>query len=75
MQSPKSCASCAPPVASVIGINAAHYAAAHFGATLEQLVHTCRTTDLRLVDVPIYDAAAYLHDPDEIAHIAIFEVA
>ncbi len=57
-----------------IGINAAHYAAAHFGATLERLVHTGRITDLQLVDVPIYDAAD-MHDPDEIAHIAMFEVA
>ena len=74
MQSPKSCASCAPPVGVAIGINAAHYAAAHFGATLEQLVHTGRITDLQLVDVPIY-AAADMHDPDEIAHVALFEVA
>ena len=57
-----------------IGINAAHYAAAGFGAMLERLVDTGRIVGLHLVDVPIYEAAD-VDDPDEVAHVALFEVS
>lgn len=57
-----------------IGINAAHYAAAPFGATLERLADTGRITNLQLIDVPIYDGAD-MHNPDEVAHVAMFEVS
>lgn len=56
-----------------IGINAAHFSAAHFGVALEQLVRTGQVTEFRLIDVPIYDGAD-MHDADQFARIAVFEV-
>jgi hypothetical protein len=45
----------------------------HFGATFDQLVHSGRIDDLRLIDVPIYRGADR-GDPDQFAHVAVFEV-
>ena len=58
---------------AVIGINAAHFATAGFGAALEQLAGTGRITDVRLVDAPIYEGAD-MDDPDHFAHIAVLTV-
>jgi len=56
-----------------LGINAAHFAKAGFGAVLERLVRTRSITALRLIDVPIYDETE-LDDPDKVAHVATFTV-
>jgi hypothetical protein len=46
---------------------------AQFGATLEQLVRTGRTTDVQLIDMLICDGAD-MRDTDQFAHSALFEV-
>ena len=56
-----------------IGINAAHFAAAGFGPAFEALATAGRITSVELIDVPIYEGAD-LHDPDQFAHVAAFEV-
>lgn len=62
-----------PGGCAAIGINAAHFAAAAFGEALNQLVRLGRIADLQLTDAPIYEGAE-LHDPDNIARIATFQV-
>lgn len=57
-----------------IGINAAHFASAGFGDTLDQLVRAGRISSLELTDVPIYDGGD-TDDPDQVAHVATFTVA
>lgn len=56
-----------------IGINAAHFAAARFGAAFEALTDAGRITPVELADVPIY-AGADMSDPDQFAHVAVFAV-
>lgn len=56
-----------------IGINAAHFATAGFGPAFEALATVGRISPVQLVDVPIYEGAD-LHDPDQFAHIATFDV-
>jgi predicted TPR repeat methyltransferase len=58
---------------AAFGINAAHFATAGFGPALDRLAQTGRVTDLRLVDVPIYDGAD-MTDPDQYAHVAVLTV-
>ena len=58
---------------AALGINAAHYAAAGFGAALDQLVRDGRIAALQLIDAPIY-AEADTTDPDQVAHVAVFTV-
>jgi SAM-dependent methyltransferase len=58
---------------AAIGINAGHFAAAGFGAALDQLVSDGRIADLQLVDRPIY-ADSDMNDPDKVAHVAVFTV-
>lgn len=58
---------------AAIGINAAHFVAAGFADALDALGRAGRITDLVLIDVPIY-AGANMHDPDQVAHIAVFTV-
>ena len=57
-----------------LGINAAHFEAARFGAALERLVSIGQIAHLEPLDVPIYDAAD-MHNPDEVARIAMFEIS
>ena len=56
-----------------IGINAAHYATADFGPAFDALASSGRITPVTLVDVPIY-LGADMHDPDQFAHVATFDV-
>ncbi len=58
---------------AAIGINAAHFVAAGFGAALDQLVRDGRIADLQLIDAPIY-AEADMTDPDQVARVAVFTV-
>ena len=58
---------------AAIGINAAHFAAAEFGTTLDALVEQGRIAELQLIDAPIYDDTD-MADPDKYAHIALFTV-
>lgn len=58
---------------AAIGINAAHFAAADFGAALDLLVRDGHIAHLQLIDAPIY-AEADMTDPDQVAHIAVFSV-
>lgn len=60
-----------------IGINAAHFASAGFGAAFGELVDAGTIADLRLVDVPIYAAPDGSdddsRDPDRTGRVAVFE--
>ena len=58
---------------AAIGINAAHFATADFGHTLEQLVLASTIINLELIEAPIYDDAEP-RNADDIALIATFEV-
>ncbi len=58
---------------AAIGINAAHFATADFGHTLEQLVLASTINNLELIEAPIYDGAEP-RNADDIALIATFEV-
>lgn len=57
-----------------IGINAAHFATAGFGHTLDQFMSSGTIINLDLIDVPIYDGTD-MHNADDIGRIATFEVA
>ena len=63
-----------PGGSAAIGINAAHFVAAGFGATFDQLVVKGRITDLQLIDAAIYEGAD-MTNPDQYAHIAVFTVS
>lgn len=63
-----------PGAVAAIGINAAHYASAHFAPAFDRLAATGRIASPRLVDVPIY-AGADMNDPDQYAHVAVFSVS
>lgn len=63
-----------PTGRAAIGINAAHFSTAGFGAALEGLVDTGHITELELIDVPIYEDAA-ADDANQVARIATFEIA
>ncbi len=58
---------------AAIGINAAHFVAAGFRATFDQLVMQGRITDLQLIDAAIYEGAD-MTNPDQFAHVAVFTV-
>lgn len=58
---------------AAFGINAAHFVAAHFNATFDQLVEHGRITDLQFIDAPIYEGAD-MADPDQYARVAVFTV-
>lgn len=62
-----------PGGCAAIGINAAHFVAAGFGAALDELAREGRVTDLRVIAVPIYTDTD-MDDLDRVAHIAVFEV-
>jgi SAM-dependent methyltransferase len=57
-----------------VGINAAHYVAHGFAATLDELTGAGRIGALELIDVPIYDASE-IDDPDKVAHVAVCAVS
>ncbi len=59
---------------AAIGINAAHFVAAGFRATFDQLVMQGRITDLQLIDAAIYEGAD-MTNPDQFAHVAVFTVS
>ena len=59
---------------AAIGINAAHFAAAGFGATFDRLVMEGRITELQLIAAAIYEGAD-MTDTDQYAHVAVFTVS
>jgi ubiquinone/menaquinone biosynthesis C-methylase UbiE len=57
----------------VLGINAAHFAAAGFRPVLDDLVARGLVTDVQLIDRPIYGGAD-MTDPDQFAHVTVLTV-
>jgi SAM-dependent methyltransferase len=58
---------------AAIGVNAAHFASAGFAQVLDALEREGSIGDVQLVDVPIYGGPLDTTDPDDFAHVVVFD--